>query len=312
MAVLILAYKRHENLAFIVSECTRAGVIRIYIVVDGPANPEDKHQVDKVRKVVSDFSFDAPVELKVQIRTENAGCGASVITACDWFFAQEQLGVILEDDCLPSSGFFNFMAEALPIVAQQPDIWLASGTQFFPEEFPKQEWALSRYPMHWGWGTSSDKWRESRIALEANPPSIRKFISSLRNPELIYWFAGERRAYYGYTDVWDSIYASNMFRLGKLAIVSPRNLVTNVGDDKNATNTRGVQKYTQSKISNYETNETMPTYSLSYDLTIRSQFFGISPRHYVTTLLTFVFDVLFIKRQFSKALDSRLLQHRIK
>ena len=311
MAVLILAYKRHENLALIVSECIRAGVIRIYIVVDGAANPEDTHQVDKVRKVVGDFSFDKSVEFKVRIRTQNAGCAASVITACDWFFAQEQLGVILEDDCLPSSGFFNFMAEALPIVAQQPDIWLASGTQFFPEEFPNQKWALSRYPMHWGWGTSSDKWRESRIALDACPPSLRKLVSSVRNSDLIYWFAGERRAYFGYTDVWDSIYASNMFRLEKFAIVPPRNLVTNVGDDQNATNTRGDQKYTQSKISSYETNETMPSYSLNYDLAIRNQFFKISLRHYVTTLLTFVFDVLFIKKKFSRSLDFRLLHHEI-
>ena len=36
------------------------------------------------------------------------GCRKSVSSGISWFFDQEEMGIILEDDCLPSESFFNY------------------------------------------------------------------------------------------------------------------------------------------------------------------------------------------------------------
>lgn len=308
--VLIIAYKRAENLMRIFEICKNSEIKRIYIAVDAPASNDDFFAVEKVKKLVSELEENHNVEVISHFASKNAGCSAGVISACDWFFDLEPFGVIIEDDCIPSIDFFGFMRRAIPIIENDSNIWLASGTQFFPEILVGSSWALSKYPMHWGWGTTADAWRESRNELDSNPPSVLKFLKSLRSSELIYWFAGERRAFFGFTDVWDSIYASNMVRLGRLAIVPSTNLVSNIGNDTFATNTVGVQRYTQLPTVKYESDSQSPVRNLKYDEKIYRDFFRIRPRHYFSTFYTLLLDGIFAKRKIFLNLNLRLIRSR--
>lgn len=304
--VLILTYRRALNLETIVEICRNAGVRTIYFAADAAGTVSDKNSVEQVKEVITKFQNDPDFTVKTRFLRENAGCAPAVITACDWFFKQENFGIILEDDCIPHPSFFNFMRDAIPVLNDNSEIWLASGTQFFPESLGITTWALSRYPMHWGWGTTAQAWRESRSKLDLDPPTIRKFLRSIKSPELIYWFAGERRAFYGFTDVWDSIYASNMFRANKFALVPSTNLVTNRGNDLFATNTTGKEQYTGRALGEYKRSETVPKHAEDYDLIIRRKFFKIGLRHYVTTLFTMFLDYFFPLRKRFPHLDSRI------
>ena len=305
--VLILAYKRALNLESIVETCRAAGVLKIYFAVDAPSTVSDSLSVQMVKAVISKFQTESDLEIKTRFLHENAGCAAAVITACDWFFEQEDLGIVLEDDCIPSLSFFDFMRDAIPLINGNSEIWLASGTQFFTEELKNTGWVLSRYPMHWGWGTTAHAWLESRTKLDLDPPTIKKFLKSISNPELMYWFAGERRAFYGFTDVWDSIYASNMFRANKFALVPSTNLITNTGNDLFATNTIGDKKYTGRGLGEYLRTDAFPKHSKSYDLVIKKEFFEIGMRHYLTTMYTMFLDYFFPKRKRFPHLDSRIM-----
>jgi hypothetical protein len=302
-----VTYKRAKNLVNILDTCRISGVRRIYFAVDGPSTSIDVESVQAVKDVIRDYATRADFEIKVRILEENAGCAVAVLTAIDWFFKEEEFGIILEDDCIPSKNFFDFMRDAIPLIGATPDIWLASGTQFFPDHLEDRGWIKSRYPMHWGWGTSASAWSESRSQIEVNPPTKRKFLRSIQNPELVYWFAGERRAFYGFTDVWDSIYASNMFRARKFAIVPSTNLVTNIGNDSLATNTIGEREYTQRGFGEYLKVQALPQHLESYDKLVKTRFFRISGRHYLTTLYTMLLDYLIVSRKKFPHLDSRLI-----
>lgn len=304
--VLVISYKRAVNVERIVDICIASGITRMYFAVDGPVSLSDHVEVDRVKETILRLIKDTNVQAHLKFEAENLGCAAAVISAIDWFFEYESAGVILEDDCIPSKDFFDFMRDSLPIIQSNTGIWLASGTQFFPRAFQANNWALSKYPMHWGWGTTSNAWNEFKNELKCNPPTFRKFVRSLLKLELVYWFAGERRAFYGFTDVWDSIYASNMVRLRKLSIVPSSNLVTNTGDDSFATNTTGQEKYTQLKTAKYEKSLTEPQHSQEYDRIIRKNFFKISIRHYYSTFYTLVLDYFFKGRKKFPHLDSRI------
>lgn len=307
LPILITAYKRSENLRRIFEICKLAGVTRIYFAVDGPATLVDKPAVEKVKMIIREFAADDVVRVFSYFALENAGCSAAVINACDWFFNKEKFGAIIEDDCIPTLEFVDFIREAIPLIEKNDQIWLASGTQFFPEILAGTSWALSKYPMHWGWGTTATAWKESRVQLELKPPKFWKYLKSLRSAELVYWFAGERRGYYGFTDVWDTIYTSNMIRLGRLAIVPSNNLVTNIGDDTFATNTTGTQKYTNFPTTKYEKSLKLPERNSVYDQVIKKKYFRISLRHYFTTLATMIIDILNPKRKILSVLSSRLI-----
>ena len=306
LPILITAYKRSENLGRIFEICKEAGVTRIYFAVDGPATLVDKPAVEKVKILIRNFTADDVVKVVSYFAPKNAGCSAAVINACDWFFKKEKFGAIIEDDCIPSLEFIEFMREAMPLIEKNDRIWLACGTQFFPEILTGTSWALSKYPMHWGWGTTAAAWKESRVQLELNPPKFRKYLKSLRSAELVYWFAGERRGYYGFTDVWDTIYTSNMIRLSRLAIVPSTNLVTNIGDDTFATNTTGNQKYTNFPTMRYEKSLMTPVRNYKYDQVVKKNYFKISTRHYLTTLVTLIIDIVKPNRKILSTLSSRL------
>ena len=305
--VLVIGYKRAKNLILIFDACRESGVKKLYFAVDAPANISDRLDVDETRNVIRSLGSESDLEIRYHFSTENAGCAAGVISACDWFFEHEDFGVIIEDDCIPSTDFFDFMCKALPLVKSERNIWLVSGTQFFGNKLRDAGWVLSKYPMHWGWGTTASAWRESRAQLDHHPPTFKKFLQSIRSPELIYWFAGERRAFYGFTDVWDSIYASNMVRLKRMAIVPSANLVTNIGDDLFATNTVGQQKFTQLPTEKYLSITNLPIRNFDYDREVRKRFFGISISHYVTTFYTLALDYFVPGRKIFPHLDSRLV-----
>jgi GR25 family glycosyltransferase involved in LPS biosynthesis len=304
--VLVVAYKRAENIEKIFKTCIANGVTTIYFAVDGPTNERDDISVERVKNTILELVRATEIKAKFKFESKNLGCAAAVISAIDWFFSTEHQGIILEDDCIPTSDFFEYIRDAMPILEINPDIWLASGTQFFPKEVGGNGWVLSRYPMHWGWATTSRAWLENKFELDRNPPTFSKFVSSLRSPELIYWFAGERRAFYGFTDVWDSIYASNMYRLSKYAIVPDSNFVTNTGNDLYATNTVGEEPYTHREVHRYLKVDQLPENSVKYDRLIRKEFFNIRLSHYFSTIYTMFLDYLKPNRKILPHLDSRL------
>jgi hypothetical protein len=52
-------------------------------------------------------------EIKTLFRDHNLGCKHGCISAIDWFFENEEMGIILEDDILPDHSFFKYCEDLL-------------------------------------------------------------------------------------------------------------------------------------------------------------------------------------------------------
>ena len=106
-AVLFLVFNRLDTTKQVFEAIRKAKPPRLYIAADGPRESKEgeAEKVKAVREyVMSNINWDC--EVKTLFRDKNLGCKYAVSGAIDWFFENEEMGIILEDDCLPSQSFF--------------------------------------------------------------------------------------------------------------------------------------------------------------------------------------------------------------
>jgi hypothetical protein len=107
----------------------------LYIAADGARNDKEGESVkcDAVRSWVLN-SIDWDCEVKTLFRNENVGCGRGPSEAISWFFDHVEEGIILEDDCLPNSSFFDYCKELLPKYREDSRISILSANNFQPNQ----------------------------------------------------------------------------------------------------------------------------------------------------------------------------------
>lgn len=304
-AVLIVAYRRPQNLRRLLSLCVDSGIHKIYVQLDGPASAEAKLDTDECIAVLMEFHKQHPGVMQQRISMSNLGAALSVVSGCNWIFGHETFSIVLEDDCLPSPEFFQFVSDAKIHLDNSKDIFVISGSQPANPEVAGTEWCLSCYFLVWGWATTQVKWLhmyEDLLAL--NFRSINR--NQLDWSELVFWKAGARRAVQGFVDAWDLPLMLSFRTQDRRAILPSQNLVTNVGNDKVATHTSHQSEWLGIPSSPYISSSNPPKENLKLDLWLRKHLYRISPRHIFSTKGTRLLDQLIAKRRLRTSLNQRL------
>jgi len=294
MAVLLIAYRRKDHVKTILEICKRNMVSKIYIALDGAKPGSESGQIDnfEICRLVEEFEKHFSGEVKRLFRDRNVGCAASVLSACDWIFENEESAAILEDDCIPNDDFFDFSRQTLSCMRSDPNIWLSCGTQFSPSSLHYDSWLLSSYALTWGWATTSKNWGSISQAFKLQK-AIDKNVS-ISAWERTYWNQGARRAQSGWVDVWDTILLQQMRVHKKMAILPKFPLVTNVGNDTSATHTHGQSPWLHLDTGGFYKPSASPLISIPNDSWLRRNLFTISSRHIFSTKVTALID--FLKR----------------
>ena len=111
--ILFLVFNRPDTTKRVFEKIREALPPKLYVAADGPRD-EREGEADKceqVRHIATNVDWDC--EVKTLFRDKNFGCKHAVSGAIDWFFDNEEMGVILEDDVLPNNFFFRFCEELL-------------------------------------------------------------------------------------------------------------------------------------------------------------------------------------------------------
>jgi len=238
-AVLFLTFNRLDVTKQVFDTIKKAKPPRLYIASDG-ARASVKGEDEKV-KSVRDFimsHIDWDCEVQTLFRDENLGCKYAVSGAIDWFFEQEKMGIILEDDCLPSQSFFRFCEELLIKYKDDTRIWHIGGTNPIDKEMISNSYYFSKYNRIWGWASWSRAWSHYDVNI--------KFWPEIKKESVIYNLLEKKEAkifekifekiYNNKIDTWD--YQWFLIRLlNSKAIIPNVNLVSNVGFNRNATHT---------------------------------------------------------------------------
>ena len=304
LSVLIVGYRRADNILKILEICRDSGISNIYLSVDGP-KPENAKGVSdhfEIQRNIAKFKLNFSGNLIIHLRERNVGCAATVMSSCDWFFKHTDYGVVLEDDCIPTKDFFLFAKSMKQKICSDKRIWLACGTQFAPKELIDNSAIISRYALTWGWVTSQQKWLEIRRSIFQNSQEEARGNSRLGIVDKVYWEAGARRAYQGFTDVWDSILVYRMQVENKFSILPPENLITNIGNDFAATHTKDQSIFLNRERGIYTDSEISIQENYDLDIWISKNVYGISKRHLCTTKITKIVDILFRRAKFTELL----------
>lgn len=257
--VLLNVFNRPEETQRVLSVLSSVKPTRLYIHCDGPrqGNESDERKIQEVRTII-EKSVIWPCEVHRLYERINLGCGKGPATALNWFFSNEEEGIILEDDCSPNMDFFFYCQDLLYRYKDDDRIGIISGACFNPRRNYDFSYFFSAYAGIWGWATWKRTWdyfdfdfyRSDNDFLSHVIPFV-KSRSAAR-----YWLRilhlctndGPDRSYWDYQLHLSLLYAN------KIHIIPNRNLVSNIGFNENATHTLDVN----SVYANVPTNGIMP------------------------------------------------------
>lgn len=243
-AVLFLVFNRLDVTRQVFGAIRTAQPPRIYIAADG-ARANKVGETDKVQ-AVRDFimqNLDWECEVKTLFRDQNLGCKYAVSGAISWFFENEEQGIILEDDCVPSQSFFWFCEELLNHYRNDESIFLISGDARGPESFGmKEDYGFCKYPLIWGWASWSRVWKNYDPELRDWPEQRDIFPSLISDykPTIKFWRTNFDKLYMNEIDTWDYQLTYLLQKNDGKCIVPKQNLVSNVGFGVDATHTFNV------------------------------------------------------------------------
>lgn len=279
-AVLFLVFNRPDTTKQVFEAIRQVRPPRLYVAADGPrANREgESERVVLVRKIAT--AVDWPCEVKTLFRNENLGCKKAVSGGIDWFFENEEQGIILEDDCLPHSDFFNFCETLLKRYASDDRVWVITGDNFQDgQQRGDGSYYFSRYNHVWGWASWRRAWGKRDMEIKFWP----KWKQSAEweawlpdNVERKYWSEIYDRMYRNEIDTWDYPWTASVWVHGGLTATPNVNLVSNIGFGPDATHTTD-----DSMMSRMKTSAILPlidpseiTHCLIADRYVFNEYFG--------------------------------------
>lgn len=256
-AVLFIIFNRPALTELAFEKIRKAQPPRLYISIDGPrdGNVDDVQKINSCIKIISKKDWNC--ELFILKRDSNMGCRLAVSSAIDWFFLNEEMGIIIEDDIIPEDSFFQYCDELLERYKFNNKIGSISGCNPVSGFYEiNQSYAFSIFNYIWGWATWRRAWNHYDISMKNYPSWIQsgglKNISNGDGNFECYWKAVFSDAYAGVVDTWDAQWAFACWSNGLLAAIPEKNLIDNIGFGADATHTRGSQPnyLNQSKPSN--------------------------------------------------------------
>jgi len=188
-----------------------------------------------VRSLVDEIDWDC--KLKIWFRNENMGAYVSMMDAIDWIFENEEEAIILEEDCVPSTAFFDYCRQLLPRYKSECHIWFLSGNNFIEKYNPSgYDYIFSSVIYQWGWATWKDRWqkviRTGFKVLDLIDYKLHLQYYATRNiaryteNQLI---RKQNEQGFWLPDSWDYMFQMSMRMHGGIGIIPIKNLVSNVG-----------------------------------------------------------------------------------
>jgi len=231
--IIILVYNRVDYLYKLIESIRKIKPKVLYVSSDGPK----ENDIDDYNKVmaVRDYlinSIDWDCNLNLNFREINEGLKKSVTSGLNWFFEQEEFGIILEDDIIPNETFFSFMKDNLIRFRDDNRIMMISGNNFLDFGVVEEDYYFSSITNIWGWAT----WRRSWAMLDNDMEHYNQdFINEMKKKYRKRWVVLHYiflfdSAKYNSVDSWGIPWNFTCLYFGGLSIVPRYNLCMNIGE----------------------------------------------------------------------------------
>ncbi len=240
-AVLFVIFNRPDVTERVFEKIREAQPTRLYLAADAPRPdvPADQALCEQARSVIGQIDWEC--EVKTLFKTKNVGCKEGVSSAVTWFFDHEEEGIILEDDCLPSNGFFKFCDVLLEKYRDDTRIRHITGCNLQQgKKWGNSTYYFSNMTHVWGWASWKRVWKDYDKHLKKyNATETRVQLHNIFDDPLIVdcWEHIFEEVKAGKINAWGyQLDFANFFNNG-LTIIPNENLISNIGFGASATHT---------------------------------------------------------------------------
>ena len=177
--ILLITFNRPDHIRQVLTEIRKQQPAQLYVCQDGAreGNATDVERVQAVRDVINEL-VDWPCELHTLYQDKNLGCGPGPAAGITWFFEHVEMGIILEDDCLPHPNFFAYCEELLDKYQSDERISFIGGTNHhLPIKTNASYSFMGGHHQTWGWATWRRTWKQFDYYLsEFNKRNFKQII----------------------------------------------------------------------------------------------------------------------------------------
>jgi len=239
--ILFLIFNRPEPTAKVFEAIRQYRPTHLYIAADGPRkNKKDEAELCKKTREIA-LEVDWECEVNTLLREDNLGCKWAVSSGINWFFENVEAGIVLEDDCVPTLGFFDFCTELLERYKDDEQVMHIAGCNHHPEytRHAPPSYYFSYYGHMWGWAS----WRRAWERYDIEMKDFEKIVEEKYLENLMGKFQGKylirklKEVYYDGMDTWDYQWDYSKALHKGLTIIPRNNLVENIGFGEDATHT---------------------------------------------------------------------------
>jgi hypothetical protein len=227
--ILLIVFNRLDTTQQVFERIRAAKPKKLYVASDAPRKdkPGEEALCASVRNFIEN-SIDWDCSLFTLYQPTNLGCGKGPAAAITWLFENEEQGIILEDDCVPTLSFFDFCEDMLARYKEDEKTMLISGLSFLPASgHTNSDYYFKTLGPIWGWATWRRAWRKFDFHISEKDIPLYSVFADKTMRE---FFIGTLKAQLnGTVDAWDVQWATTILRNGGQSIVPVMNQITNVG-----------------------------------------------------------------------------------
>ncbi len=228
--ILYCCYNRLDLIKKSIQIIKNINCKKIYIAVDGPKDIEkDRKNNIEIKNFIKQIYFASDVE--ILFREKNLGCKKAISESINWFFRNEERGIILEEDLLPADSFFKFCDYALEKYENQEKVMMISGTNYLGEKVKSNMYFYSEHFLIWGWATWKKSWSSYDVEMkEWKKNSVKSKLKKRYSLKEYNFLKNRFNSFFeNYSDTWDIQWYFNCINNQGLTIMPEANLVKNIG-----------------------------------------------------------------------------------
>lgn len=230
--LLLVVFNRPEQTRELFDVVAQVEPQFLYVAADAPRESK-RGEALLCKKTLAIFdAIDWPCRIMTKVNKVNLGSYSNIPKAVDWFFENEEEGIVLEDDCIPSVSFFRYCDVLLSRHRSEKRIMWINGSNLGYERDGAATYGYSSYTVSWGWASWRVSWQMFGGEFRHGPKPLttksiikRRFSKSLlRN---VFWRSVFDYAYR--VRNWDYRFLLTMWANDGVACTPFVNLVRNVG-----------------------------------------------------------------------------------
>lgn len=235
IAVLLIAFGRvdYARKTFESIKKAQPGKFYFYTNKGRKDHPDECRRNEIVKSMVKEVDW--PCELKTWFRDEPVNVLDSIRLAINWVFENEEMAIVMEEDCVGAPAWFDFAADMLVRYKDENRVWMIGGSNYAEDYNPKgYSYHFTRNCFINGWASWKDRWNAvSWDHLDYGPLLSEGLIDSYFPTRGERNFHKRRIKQYGAinskTKCWDFAFWYSAVEKYSFCITPSRHLVQNIG-----------------------------------------------------------------------------------